>query len=89
MGPLQVIEGVPSSDRETVQVRVMVDSPAIPLGFVGVMETEEITKNKYIAIMKLYWCNLEESEFILRPVHTCPTIHIMMHNNEHCIRPLE
>ena len=48
MGPLQVIEGVPSSDRETVQVRVMVDSPAIPLGFVGVMETEEIeTKNIY------------------------------------------
>ena len=30
-----------------MQVRVMVDSPAIPLGFVGVMETEEIeTKNK-------------------------------------------
>ena len=70
MGPLQVIEGVPSLDRETVQVRVMVDSPAIPLGFVGVMETEEIeTKNKYIAIMKICWYNLEESEFILQSFH--------------------
>ena len=87
MGPLQVIEGVPSSDRETVQVRVMVDSPAIPLGFVGVMETEEITKNKNIAIMKIYWCNLEESEFIFRPVHTSPTMRIMMRNNACCIRP--
>ena len=53
MGPLQVIEGVPSSDREMVQVRVMVDSPAIPLGFVGVMDTEEIeTKNIYIVLKK-------------------------------------
>ena len=70
MGPLQVIEGVPSSDREMVQVRIIVDSPAIPLEFVGVMETEEIeTKNKYIAIMKIYWYNLEESEFILQSFH--------------------
>ena len=56
MGPLQVIEGVPSSDRETVQVRLMVDSPAMPLGYVGVMETEEIeTKNIYIAIKKIIY----------------------------------
>ena len=53
MGPLQVIEGVPSLDRETVQLRVIVDSPAIPLGFIGVMDTEEIeTKNRCIASKK-------------------------------------
>ena len=33
---------MPGPDRVTVQVRVMLDSPAIPLGLVGVMETEEI-----------------------------------------------
>ena len=70
MGPFQVIEGVPISDRETVQVRVMVDSPAIPRGFVGVIETEVIeSKNKHIAIKKIYWYNLVESEFILQSFH--------------------
>ena len=73
MGPFQVIAGVPSSDSETVQVRVMVDSPAIPLGFVGVIETEIIeSKNKYIAIKKIYWYNLVEREFILQSVHNSP-----------------
>ena len=70
MGPLQAIEGVPSLDRETVQVRLMVDSPAIPLGFVGVMETEEIeTKNRCIAIKKIYWYILVKSKFIPQSFH--------------------
>ena len=70
MGPLQVIEGVPSSDREMEQVRVMVDSPAIPRGCLEVMETEVITtKKKYIAVKKIYWYNLVESDFILHIFH--------------------
>ena len=41
LGPLQDIVGVPGPDRITVQVRVMVDTPAMPLGLVGETDTDE------------------------------------------------
>ena len=57
--PLQDIVGVPSPDSVTVQVRVTVDSPAIPVGLVGVMVTEEIVTRCELNEIILYKNSLQ------------------------------